>query len=193
MSIFLDSAQPDLVRLQSVKRPTGNGQQGQLWSHRAALGSRWGSPLFPNLCSSHQTQQEGADWASSAPEEFTSRGETQINRQLQGRVKQHTGPTSPCKPRPCSPCSESGAEDQSSIRVMDGSGLSSLQPSTPTTDTSFLALQSEAVQHRFPTPIKATAVGSECQRPTVCRCRDPDRDTYWAARSPHSPGDRRGG
>lgn len=147
----------------------------------------------PNLRSSHQTQQEGADWASSAPEEFTSRGETGINRQLLGRVKQHTGPTSPCKPRPCGPCSESGAEDQSSIRVMDGSGLSSLQPSTPTTDTSFLALQSEAVQHRFPTPIKATAVGSECQRPTVCRCRDPDRDTYWAARSPHSPGDRRGG
>lgn len=147
----------------------------------------------PNLRSSHQTQQEGADWASSAPEEFTSRGETGINRQLLCRVEQHTGPTSPCKPRPCGPCSESGAEDQSSIRVMDGSGLSSLQPSTPTTDTSFLALQSEAVQHRFPTPIKATAVGSECQRPTVCRCRDPDRDTYWAARSPHSPGDRRGG
>lgn len=108
--ICLGNALPDLVRLQSIKRPAGNGQQGQLQSHRAALGSRWGSPLFPNLCSSHQTQQEGADWASSASGELTSRGETRINRQLQGRVEQHTGPTCPCKPRPCSPCSESGME-----------------------------------------------------------------------------------
>lgn len=83
-------------------------------------------------------------------------------------------------------------EDQSSIRMMDGSGLSSLQPSTPTTDTPFFALQSEAVQHRLP-PLYAIAVGSEYQRPTVCRGRDPNRDTYWVARGPHSPGDRRGG
>lgn len=83
---------------------------------RGCTGFKVGQPPVPqalgsSLCSPYQAQQEGADWASSVPGEFTSRGETQINRQLQGRVE-NTGPTCPSRPwpRPCSPCSESRLE-----------------------------------------------------------------------------------